>query len=165
MQTKTKNDSGNETSALLQQPRPGLIPNEEDVMAEYLRLGYVKTKKEGEMLARFFSTVRVPTGLTERQVQICLQKLPLREYLRHQTIDVRGLMHDVNRVGRSLPSELWLSEPMTEERFEAGMKKLNDEAIALLAQENIYGQGKFLCTDDMYIKWLTAPFMEPEQED
>jgi len=148
------------------QNRLGLaIQSEEEVMAEYRRLGYVKDRKEEQVLSAFFSSNRAPTGLTESQVRTCIQKFPLREWYRYQTVDARGFMHDINRVGRSLPSELTSSEPMTEERFKAGMDKFNAAVAAILAQEIIYGHGKFLYTDEMYAQLLINAVTQHKEKD
>ncbi|MDD5165522.1 MAG: hypothetical protein PHG25_03250 [Candidatus Pacebacteria bacterium] len=126
--------------------------SQEDVMAGYVRSKAFRNKDEQGQLHMFFSPTRVPLGLTNQQIRVCLNiaKLkndrdkaerdlaiskirPLDEFPEYMKNDEEFMMHYLFELAKAsiggrtypkqLPHELICAEFMTDERFNQGIVK------------------------------------------
>ncbi len=118
--------------------------SQEDVMAGYVRSKAFRNKDEQGQLHMFFSPTRVPLGLTNEQIRVCLylarlkderekaKKAPhlarlseIPEYIIHENpLAYFDALRKAHMLQISLPKELWSADFMTEERFNLGVTKL-----------------------------------------
>lgn len=118
--------------------------SQEDVMAGYVRSKAFRNKDEQGQLHMFFSPKRVPLGLTNQQIRICLYlarhkeerekalRAPhlarlseLPEYMVNENpLAYFGALSKAHMLQIHLPEELWSAEFITEERFNRGVAKL-----------------------------------------
>ena len=87
------------------------IPSIGAVMQDYQASCALRKKGNVEKLHRFFSPLRVPVGLTDREIEICIAVVHLKKRRESMT----GMT--------STPKEFHWYRPMTRVRFMRGMKK------------------------------------------
>jgi hypothetical protein len=114
--------------ALLHADRTVFGGDEQDkVMAGYIAQGAVKNKDDQGKLHMFFSPNRVPKGMTNEQVRICINLCFLRDRERKLQLKYGGI-RAISNGGRTLPVELRpVDEPVHPEAFKIGLAKFHFE--------------------------------------
>ncbi|MFA6536667.1 MAG: hypothetical protein WC250_02175 [Candidatus Paceibacterota bacterium] len=124
--------------------KPPLDFSQEAVMRDYQRTALLQKNRAAQgALHLFFSPSRVPVGLTDDQIAICVWLYQFRQVQNDEQIrkalevTENGTNKDVPFEQllwpRALPSEFSPKESMTQEHFEAGLYKL----LAQLAKDKV----------------------------
>lgn len=111
-----------------------LMIDQDATMRIYWNCGAVRSKDDHRRLHMFFSPWRVPVGLTNEEVRICISLYPLRKLHQEMYVKGQGIVAYMNHP-MMLPKELNPMDRMTRFNFNTGIEKFIADVTALLASE------------------------------